>query len=192
MSPEPEYSVLDQYIYKTRPVRIVIVGAGLTGIAAVYKLDTKFKDLDITYQIYEKNHDVGGTWLENRYPGCACDVPAHSVLIPLSCSPVHPCQLPSPFHLTCCCGADCKYTYSWEGNPEWTRFYAGRKEIWTYYKSLSNKYGVDKHTRFHSRVLSATWNHSLYRYELEIEDVKTGEKIQDHAEVLINASGWLK
>lgn len=83
------YSVLDRYIYKTRPLRIVIVGAGLTGIAAVYKLDHKFKDLDITYQIYEKNHDVGGTWLENRYPGCACDVPAHSVssLLP---NPVRP------------------------------------------------------------------------------------------------------
>jgi cation diffusion facilitator CzcD-associated flavoprotein CzcO len=81
-----DYSVLDQYIYKTRCLRVVIVGAGLTGIAAVHKLDTKFKDLDITYQIYEKNHDVGGTWLENRYPGCACDVPAHSVrphLLPL-------------------------------------------------------------------------------------------------------------
>ena len=80
-----EYSVLDQYIHKTHPLRIVIVGAGLTGIAAVHKLDNKFKDLDITYQIYEKNHDVGGTWLENRYPGCACDVPAHSVSSPPAC-----------------------------------------------------------------------------------------------------------
>jgi cation diffusion facilitator CzcD-associated flavoprotein CzcO len=25
---------------------------------------------------YEKNHDIGGTWLENRYPGCACDIPS--------------------------------------------------------------------------------------------------------------------
>src|SRR5579859_7212938 len=111
MSPEPEYSVLDQYTYKTRPVRIVIVGAGLTGIAAVHKLDTKFKDLDITYQIYEKNHDVGGTWLENRYPGCACDVPAHSVRSPFS-------SLSADFLLIE------NYTYSWEGNPKWSRFYA--------------------------------------------------------------------
>jgi len=82
------YSVLDRHIYQTRPLRIVIVGAGLTGIAAVHKLDNKFQDLDITYQIYEKNHDVGGTWLENRYPGCACDVPAHSVSPLISSLPV--------------------------------------------------------------------------------------------------------
>ena len=124
------------------------------------------------------------------------------LILYFSFCPFRPCQLrfpvlpfipfvpSSPFIR--CCGANCKYTYSWEGNPEWTRFYAGSKEIWTYYKSLSDKYGVDKHTRFHSRVLSATWNHSLYRYELEIQDIKTGEKILDHAEVLINASGWLK
>jgi len=74
------YTVCDQHIYKTRPLRVVCIGAGLTGIAAVYKLQTKHSDLDIDFQIYEKNHDVGGTWLENRYPGCACDVPAHSVI----------------------------------------------------------------------------------------------------------------
>jgi len=74
------YQVRNQYIYKTRKLRVICVGAGLSGIAAVYKLSNKHADLDIEFQIYEKNHDVGGTWLENRYPGCACDVPAHSVV----------------------------------------------------------------------------------------------------------------
>jgi cation diffusion facilitator CzcD-associated flavoprotein CzcO len=73
------YTVQDQYSYKIRRLRVVCIGAGLTGIAAIYKLQTKHADLEIDFQIYEKNHDVGGTWLENRYPGCACDVPAHSV-----------------------------------------------------------------------------------------------------------------
>jgi cation diffusion facilitator CzcD-associated flavoprotein CzcO len=73
------YIVQDQYSYKIRRLRVVCIGAGLTGIAAIYKLQTKHSDLEIDFQIYEKNRDVGGTWLENRYPGCACDVPAHSV-----------------------------------------------------------------------------------------------------------------
>lgn len=73
------YAVRDEYIYKIRRLRVICIGAGLTGIAAVHKLRTKHSDLEIDFAIYEKNHDVGGTWLENRYPGCACDVPAHSV-----------------------------------------------------------------------------------------------------------------
>jgi cation diffusion facilitator CzcD-associated flavoprotein CzcO len=81
------YEVRDEYIYKIRKVRVVCIGAGLTGIAAVHKLQNEHADLEIDFQIYEKNHDVGGTWLENRYPGCACDVPAHSVpqtMLPLT------------------------------------------------------------------------------------------------------------
>ena len=78
------YAVRDEYIYKIRRLRVVCIGAGLTGIAAVHKLQTKHSDLEIDFAIYEKNHDVGGTWLENRYPGCACDVPAHSVRYSIS------------------------------------------------------------------------------------------------------------
>jgi hypothetical protein len=76
---EMTYEVRNEHIYKIRKVRVVCIGAGLTGIAAVHKLQSKHVDLDIDFQIYEKNHEVGGTWLENKYPGCACDVPAHSV-----------------------------------------------------------------------------------------------------------------
>jgi len=85
-----------------------------------------------------------------------------------------------------------KYTYSWEGNPEWSRYYAGGKEIWTYYKKLANEWRVDRVTRFNSRLVRATWDPKLYRYDLEIEDTQTGEKLKDYAEVLINATGWLK
>ena len=47
-------------------------------------------------------------------------------------------------------------------------------------------------TRFNSRLVRATWDPKLYRYDLEIEDTQTGEKLKDYAEVLINATGWLK
>ena len=47
-------------------------------------------------------------------------------------------------------------------------------------------------TRFHSRVIKAEWDSKLFRYNLEIEDLKTGETFLDYAEVLINATGWLK
>lgn len=67
--------VLDQPVYSPRKIRVVCVGAGFSGLmlAHKYKYELKMDDyIDLT--IYEKNADVGGTWLENRYPGVACDV----------------------------------------------------------------------------------------------------------------------
>ena len=31
----------------------------------------------VPYVVLEKNDEVGGTWFENRYPGCRVDVPNH-------------------------------------------------------------------------------------------------------------------
>jgi cation diffusion facilitator CzcD-associated flavoprotein CzcO len=57
-----------------RPLRFVIVGAGMSGILAGIKLqEAGFVD----YTIYEKAERLGGTWRENTYPGIACDVPSH-------------------------------------------------------------------------------------------------------------------
>ena len=54
--------------------RIAIIGAGMSGIAAVIKLRKAGYD-DIT--VFEKSEKVGGTWRANRYPGLSCDVPSH-------------------------------------------------------------------------------------------------------------------
>lgn len=56
-----------------RQPRIAIIGAGMSGIAAVVKLQ-KAGYTDIT--VYEKSDRVGGTWRENTYPGLSCDVPS--------------------------------------------------------------------------------------------------------------------
>lgn len=84
----------EQYVVKQTPIgtrkqiKVIGIGAGISGIALAYKC----RDLpDVEYQIYEKNADVGGTWYESRYPGCSCDIPAHS------------------------------YSYPWVSNPEWSR-----------------------------------------------------------------------
>lgn len=62
-------------IHATRRLRVIIIGAGPSGLLMAYKLRRNFIDLDIV--MYEKNADVGGTWFENKYPGCRCDIPAH-------------------------------------------------------------------------------------------------------------------
>jgi putative NAD(P)-binding protein len=81
----------DRPIHANRHMRVVCIGAGASGIYLAYKLKHYFTDF--TLDVYEKNLGVGGTWFENRYPGCtfsfpfpctsvnwssagACDVPA--------------------------------------------------------------------------------------------------------------------
>lgn len=53
--------------------RVLVIGAGLTGLAAAIKLG----EAGYNYVIVEKNPDVGGTWYENRYPGVGVDTPSH-------------------------------------------------------------------------------------------------------------------
>jgi cation diffusion facilitator CzcD-associated flavoprotein CzcO len=57
-----------------KKMRIAMFGAGISGINFFKFAEEKLENVDIV--CYEKNHDVGGTWLENRYPGCACDIPS--------------------------------------------------------------------------------------------------------------------
>lgn len=58
------YRVSEQPLFTRRRIRVICVGAGATGIQFAYKAERLLRDVDI--QIYDKNHDVGGTWLENR------------------------------------------------------------------------------------------------------------------------------
>lgn len=53
-----------------RPMRVVVIGSGISGIISSIRLRQRISKLDLC--VYEKNADIGGTWLENRYPGCAC------------------------------------------------------------------------------------------------------------------------
>jgi ribulose 1,5-bisphosphate synthetase/thiazole synthase len=66
---ESGYQYTHQYMGKPRPISIIIIGAGVSGIAAVKLFKEKFVGQPVDLRIYEKNADVTGTWLENRYPG---------------------------------------------------------------------------------------------------------------------------
>lgn len=60
----------ERSIDEARPLRVLIIGSGLSGIIASVRFRQRIPNLDLC--VYERNADVGGTWLENRYPGCAC------------------------------------------------------------------------------------------------------------------------
>jgi hypothetical protein len=89
-NPEPKlgeeetYKYFTQYISEravdqARPLKVIYIGAGISGILAAIKFRQAVPDLDLT--IYEKNTELGGTWFENRYPGCACGMSQYSLLL---------------------------------------------------------------------------------------------------------------
>ena len=53
--------------------RVVVIGAGVSGMLAAIRL----AEAGIDHVVLEKNTDVGGTWLENAYPGAGVDTPSH-------------------------------------------------------------------------------------------------------------------
>jgi 4-hydroxyacetophenone monooxygenase len=103
---------------------VIIIGTGFSGLCAAIRL----KQLGIPFVTLEKNQGVGGTWLENDYPGCAVDTPNHF------------------------------YSYSFNPNPRWTRHFSRRDEILAYIESSVDKYGLRSHIRFGVEVTVATFD----------------------------------
>jgi hypothetical protein len=66
-SSHPVYSKSDKPIHSERPMRIIVVGAGASGLCFAYKLQRSFEQFSLI--IYEKNAELSGTWFENKYPG---------------------------------------------------------------------------------------------------------------------------
>jgi cation diffusion facilitator CzcD-associated flavoprotein CzcO len=106
-------------------VDILIVGAGFSGLGMAIALRKAGIE---SFLVIEKGEDVGGTWRENIYPGCACDIPSHL------------------------------YSFSFERNPEWSRMYAPQPEIWDYLRACAKRYGVLPYIRFRMPMRVAAWD----------------------------------
>ncbi|CAK7206047.1 hypothetical protein SEUCBS139899_008830 [Sporothrix eucalyptigena] len=72
----PRVRLVDRYIDEPRPLRVAVIGGGLSGITAGILLPEKVPGIQLT--IYEKNTELSGTWLTNTYPGVRCDIPSHA------------------------------------------------------------------------------------------------------------------
>ncbi|KAL3441401.1 FAD/NAD(P)-binding domain-containing protein [Aspergillus insuetus] len=132
------YRVKELPLHTKRPLRMIIVGAGAAGLQIAYKAERELEN--VSFEIYEKNDDVGGTWYENRYPGCTCDIPSHS------------------------------YQWSFWRNPGWSDFYSSSSEIWQYMKDFAVSHDLEKHVRFKHTVQEAKWVPSDGVWEVKIQD----------------------
>ena len=113
-----------------RDFRVVIIGAGMSGIVAAYRL----AQAGIDYVVLDKNDDVGGTWLENTYPGCRVDIPNHY------------------------------YSYSFAQRDDWPFYYSPQAELFRYFRDCVEEFGIRDHIQFSTEVTSvefdddnATW-----------------------------------
>jgi cation diffusion facilitator CzcD-associated flavoprotein CzcO len=107
---------------------IAIIGAGFAGLCMAIRLKRAGNH---QFVILEKNDDLGGTWRDNKYPGCACDVPSHM------------------------------YSFSFELNPSWSRIFAPQQEIWAYMRQCADKYGLTAHIRYGCSVERMEWDERL-------------------------------
>lgn len=209
---ENKWIVEERSVDEARPLRVVIIGSGISGIIASVRFRQRIANLDIC--VYEKNEDVGGTWLENRYPGCACGMFFFFFLLFLL-SPHVPRRFYQniPHQLSyCVCATDIPahtYQATFEPNKEWSTFYASAPEIYQYWKRVANKYGCGKYIKFKQQVVEAVWNETKSKWQLQvsicvtvrdqradienskIKDVDTGSVYSDKADVLISATGAL-
>jgi cation diffusion facilitator CzcD-associated flavoprotein CzcO len=90
----------------------------------------------VDFLILEKAGDVGGTWRDNSYPGCACDVPSHL------------------------------YSFSFEPKATWSELFSPQPEILDYLQGVTDKYGLRRYIRFNSLAQRAHWDDSARRWHV--------------------------
>ncbi|OAL53149.1 FAD/NAD(P)-binding domain-containing protein [Pyrenochaeta sp. DS3sAY3a] len=146
-------------IRSARPMRIICIGAGASGLLFAYKLQRSFEDFTLT--LYEKNPDIAGTWFENRYPGCACDIPAHT------------------------------YTWSFHPKNDWSSVYAGSKEIHKYFKDFCDQFELEKYIKLNHKVSKAVWDESQGLWNIAVHNGHSNTLEKAQCDILINATGIL-
>jgi len=105
-------------------MKVLVIGAGMSGILAAIKLD----EAGVGYTVVEKNADVGGTWLENTYPGCRVDSSNHF------------------------------YSYSFEPNHLWPQHFSTQPVLLKYFQDVAARYDLKKHVRFGTEVEALTFD----------------------------------
>ncbi len=105
--------------------QIVIIGTGFGGLGTAIQLKKAGFD---DFVMFEKANDVGGTWRDNTYPGCACDVQSHL------------------------------YSFSFALNPDWSRMYSPQPEIWAYLQRCATDYNILPYIRFGHNVSEVVWD----------------------------------
>ena len=114
-------------------VNVCIVGSGFSGICMAVAL----KRENIPFTLFEKSEDIGGTWFDNKYPGCACDV----------WTPI--------------------YQFSFFRNPDWSQFVAPALEIKQYLAKVIDVFDLKKHIHLKNEIQRAKWDEEKKQWAIK-------------------------
>lgn len=118
-------------------VDLAIIGSGFGGLGAAVMAQRLGID---SFVILERSVSVGGTWRDNTYPGCACDIPSHL------------------------------YSFSFAQNPDWSRSYPAQPEIADYLERVKDRYHLSSRIRFGFEVTLMRWLDDAQRWEIRSKD----------------------
>ena len=126
-------------------VSVLVIGAGFAGLLA----GTRLAEAGISFTIVDKNPEVGGTWYENRYPGCRVDNGNHY------------------------------YSYSFAPNYDWSEHYCQRDEIFAYLNRFADERGLRDAIRFSTEVIEARCVDRNWEVDLGLADGSTETVVYD-------------
>jgi len=141
-----------------RGLRVAIIGAGMSGLLAAHRL----RQAGVPFVVLEKNDDVGGTWLENSYPGCRVDNPNHT------------------------------YSYAFAQRRDWPLHYSTQGVLLDYFQRCADAFGVREHIRFGVEVRDAVWSDTDLCWTLRLRAPDGTDGTEElRADVVISATGQL-
>lgn len=117
-----------------RDFRVAIIGAGMSGLLAAHRL----QQAGVPFVVLEKNADVGGTWLENTYPGCRVDV------------------------------ANSFYSYSFAQKDDWPQHFSTQDVLLQYFRDCAETFDLRRHVRFRTEVLVAEYDEARAGWRLRV------------------------
>lgn len=115
-------------------VRVAVIGSGFGGLGAAVRLR---REGVTDFVVLERAGAVGGTWRDNSYPGCACDVPSHL------------------------------YSFSFAPNPDWPRTFSGQGKIQEYLEQIADTFRLRSHIRLNTEVTQMRWDADKLWWEVE-------------------------
>lgn len=124
-------------------VNVAIIGAGIAGISVALAAAEE----GVGYEIFDRNDEVGGTWLTTKYPGIGVDTPS------------------------------AYYSLSREVNPDWSSYYPQGAEYQAYLVALAGKHGLREHTRFGTEVEALWWDEGQDRWQIHSVDADGGRDV---------------
>jgi len=123
--------------YEVPHSTVAILGSGFSGLAMAVELSRAGID---DFVILERAATLGGTWRDNHYPGCVCDVPSHL------------------------------YSFSFAPKSDWSCVFAPQVEIRAYLEKCADDFDVRRHIRFETNLAEARWDEIDMRWHLRTGD----------------------